>query len=62
LAAVAMLWQAACIEESSVWHTMVNTAIAMAAYYFLEWKKVPIPYVIFGGGVKFLIKELLFSR
>lgn len=62
LAAVAMLWQAACWNRSSLTHTLLNTAIAAAAYYFLEWKKVPIPYVIAASGLKFLVKSLLVAE
>lgn len=62
LAAVGMLWLAACLDTHSVMDTLINTLIAGAAYYFLEWKKIPIPYVIFGGGFKFLIKSLLFNN
>lgn len=62
LAAVGMLWIAACLNTQSVLDTLINTAIAAAAYYFLEWRKIPIPYVIFGGGFKFILKSLLFGN
>lgn len=61
LAAVAILWQSACLNQSDFFDTMINTGIACGAFYFLEWKKTPIPYVIAGGGLKFVIKVLIFG-
>lgn len=60
LAAVLMLWVAACLNTANHLDTLINTLIAAAAFYFLQFKKVPIPYVIFGGGLKYFFKELLF--
>jgi len=40
--------------------TLLNTGISSLAFYLLQVKKVQIPYVILGGGLKFLLKQLIF--
>lgn len=59
LAAVAMLWVAACMNPNPL-DTLLNTGISSLAFYLLQVKKVQIPYVILGGGLKFLLKQLIF--
>jgi chromate transporter len=61
LASVMMLWISVCYNKVNYVDTFLNTSIAAGAFYLLQYRKFSIPDLMLAGGLKFLMKHLLFG-